>query len=118
MIFDAGVFLALDNPSKRGVVLALLQKLQSEGIEPATNEAVLAQTWRQPAKQVALNMLLKAVDIYPFGEPKVIGMRCAKTGTNDVVDASLAVLADQLGTCILTTDPRDMAKLEARYQKL
>jgi hypothetical protein len=39
----------------------------------------------------------------------VIGVRCRVSGTGDVVDAGLAVLADQLQMAVLTTDPDDMA---------
>ncbi len=48
VIFDAGVFIALDNPSKRGVVHALMRKMIADGVLPSTNEAVLAQAWRNP----------------------------------------------------------------------
>lgn len=118
MILDAGVFLALDNPSKRGVIVALVEKMQAEGIQPSTNEGVLAQSWRQPETQVAMTRLLRAVTTYPFGDPKAIGLRCALSGTSDVVDASLAVLAEQLNQTILTTDPDDMERLGARHVKL
>lgn len=118
MILDAGVFIALENPSKRRVVLALLQLMKEAGVEPATNDAALAQAWCHPARQVPMALLVRAVTVHPFGDPKTIGMRCAKHGTNDVVDASLAVLADQLRLTVLTTDPDDMAKLEVDYQRL
>lgn len=36
--------------------------------------------------------------------------------TSDVVDAHLAVIAQQLGTFILTGDPDDMMALSARYE--
>ena len=48
----------------------------------------------------------------------MIGVRCAKSGTGDVVDAGLAVLADQLGETIVTTDPQDMETLGARFTAL
>jgi hypothetical protein len=118
VILDAGVFISLDNPSKRRVVLALIQRMQAEGIEPATNEAALAQAWRDPARQVPMAMLVKATTVHPFGDPKVIGLRCRASGTGDVVDASLAVLADQLDMAVLTTDPDDMTKLGVRHQTL
>ena len=38
--------------------------------------------------------------------------------TSDLVDASLAVLADQLDLTILTTDPTDMKQLGAQYAVL
>ncbi len=118
MILDSGVFIALDNPSQRRVVLALLQRLQAAGVDPATNDAVLAQAWRDPSRQVPMAMLVRAVTIHPFGDPRVIGARCAASGTSDVVDASLAVLADQLDQAILTTDPTDMARLGVRHRTL
>lgn len=118
MIFDAGVFIALDRPSQRGIVVALVEKMLAEGITPATNEPVLAQAWRNPATQVPISRLVAAMDVYPFGDPKTVGLRCATSGTGDVVDASLAVLSDQLETPILTTDPDDMSKLNARHVAL
>ena len=113
MIFDAGVFIALDNPSKRGVVLALVERMQAEGVEPVTSEAVLAQAWRDPARQVPMAMLVRAASVYPFGDPRVIGQRCAAAGSSDVVDASVAVLSEQLRLPIVTSDPGDMAALGA-----
>ncbi len=118
MIFDAGVFIALDNPSQRRIVLALVETMRAEGVQPATNEAALAQAWRDPAKQVPMAMLVRATTVYPFGDPRVIGRRCAVAGTSDVIDASLAVLADQLGMTIVTTDPTDMADLDVAFRKL
>lgn len=87
----------------------------AEGVTPSTNELVLAQAWRNPATQVPLARLAATMDVYPFGDPKTVGLRCARSGTSDVVDASLAVLADQLATTILTTDPGDISKLEAPH---
>ena len=45
-----------------------------------------------------------------------IGRRLADTGTSDVVDAHLAVVAEGLGTFILTGDPDDMSRLKARFE--
>lgn len=118
MIFDAGVFIALENPSQRRIILALVRKMQEEGVLPTTNEAALAQAWREPSKQVPMAMLVKSTKVYPFGDPRVIGQRCADSGTSDVVDASLAVLADQLGMKILTTDVDDMHRLGADIAEL
>ena len=118
MILDADAFIALENPSKRRVVLELVRRMQAEGVVPATNDAALAQAWREPARQVPLAMLVRAVDVYPFGDARIIGQRCARTGTNDVVDASLAVLADQLGVKVLTTDASDMQRLGADTAEL
>ncbi len=118
MIFDAGVFIALENPSQRRIVLALVERMRAEGIDPATNDAALAQAWRDPAKQAPMAMLVKATTVYPFGDPRVIGRRCALANGSDVVDASLAVLADQLDMTIVTTDPTDIARLDVSFREL
>ena len=116
VIFDAGVFIALEDPARRRVIVALVELMRSEGVAPVTNDAVLAQVWREPARQVPLTRLLKTMTVYPFGDPRAIGVRCARAGTSDVVDASLAVLADQLGMSVLTSDPDDFVRLNAPYQ--
>ena len=118
MIFDAGVFIALEKPSTRGVVLALVEQHLEASTLPITTNAVLAQAWREPDRQVALGRLSRTLEVYGFGDPKVVGARCGTAGTSDVVDAGLAVLADQLGETIVTTDPKDMAKLGAKHLAL
>lgn len=118
MIFDAGVFIALDNPAKRRVILELVREMCEGGVVPKTNEAALAQAWRDPSRQVPMAMVVRATTVFPFGDPQAVGRRCAESGTSDVVDASLAVLADQLGEEILTTDATDMRKLGVKVVKL
>lgn len=118
MIFDAGVFIALDNPSKRRVILEVVREMYEGGVVPKTNEAALAQAWRDPSRQVPMAMVVRATTVFPFGDPQTVGRRCAESGTSDVVDASLAVLADQLGEEILTTDATDMRKLGVKVVKL
>ncbi|WP_420435746.1 hypothetical protein [Candidatus Poriferisocius sp.] len=118
MIFDAGVFIALENPSQRRVILALVRKMQAEGVLPTTNEAALAQAWREPSRQVPMAMLVKSTNVHPFGDPQTIGQLCAASGTSDVVDASLAVLANQLGMKVLTTDASDMRQLGVEAAEL
>lgn len=115
MIFDAGVFIALERKSTRRVVVALVEELLNEQQPIRTTDAVLAQAWRNPARQAAMARVVKGVDAYPFGNPQTIGARCGKTETADVIDADLAIWADVLDDTILTTDSTDMAKLGARY---
>jgi hypothetical protein len=118
VIFDAGVFIALDNPSKRQVILDLVRQMHEEGAVPRTNEAALAQAWRDPSRQVPMAMVVRATIVHPFGDPRAIGRRCAESDTSDVVDASLAVLADQLGEKVLTTDASDLRRLGVEVVEL
>jgi len=46
-----------------------------------------------------------------------VGRQLAASGTADVVDAHLVVVAEELGTCILTSDPHDMSALDARFER-
>ena len=65
-----------------------------------------------------MTMVVRATTVFPFGDPQTVGRRCAESGTSDVVDASLAVLADQLGEKILTTDASDMRRLGVEVAEL
>jgi len=80
-----------------------LEQLLAEGTTPNTTEAVLAQAWRKPAEQVAMTRTVNTVTVYPFGDAKVIGARCASTNTSDVVDADLAIWSEVLDDTIVTT---------------
>ena len=118
MILDTGVFIALENPAQRGIIVALLEKLLAVEQTPQTTAPVLAQAWRDPARQVAMTRLVKATTVHPFGDPRVVGLLCGRTDTTDVVDADLAVLAHRLRLPILTTDPVDMTRLGADHVAL
>ena len=118
MILDSGVFVALDNPSQARVLMRLISRMADDDEPLSTTEAVLAQSWRNPKRQVLMKRLVAITTVHPFGDPQTIGVRCATSGTSDVVDAGLAVLADQLGDVVLTTDPDDMAQLGAVHLEL
>lgn len=118
MIFDTGVFIGLDNPAKREVIVALVERLHQQSSSIYTTEAVLAQAWRDPPRQVAMARLAKTARVLNFADSKTIGMRCAQTGTSDVVDADLAIWSDVLDETILTTDPTDMQRLGAKHVAL
>ena len=60
--------------------------------------------------------VLRHFEIHPLDESISVGRRLATSGTSDVVDAHLAVVAERLGTFILTTDPGDMSRLNARFE--
>ena len=118
MILDAGVFIALDNPSRARVVNGFLDAMRADGEELITNDVVLAQAWRNPAKQVRLTRLVAVTTVYPFGDAQTVGQKCRQSRTSDVVDASLAVLADQLSDTVLTSDPADMGRLGVKHLDL
>ncbi len=118
IVLDAGAFIALERARPREVVIELVRKIRDAGGVAVTNDAALAQAWRDPSRQVEMARLVRTLDVYGFGDPRAIGQLCATAGTSDVVDASLAVLAAHLGCSILTTDPDDLAALGADVVRL
>ncbi len=116
MILDAGVFhLAERNPRR---LAALLQELPAA--EFVTNEAAMAQVWRDPAKQVPVTRLLAGLDVEVTGltEGRAIGILLGQATSTDVVAASLAVLARSRSQPVLTSDPHDLANLGAAVVSL
>lgn len=115
MIIDAGPFI-VDGNRINSRLWALIKRAaeREEGVH--TTHPVLAQVWRDPARQANLARALRFFEVHPLDESVTVGRRLATTGTSDVVDAHLVVVAERLGTFIVTTDPGDMSKLEARFE--
>ena len=116
MIIDAGPFI-VDGENVNSRLWALIKRAAERDADLHTTHPVLAQVWRTPAGQVNLTRALRHFEVHSLDESRAVGERLATSGTSDVVDAHLAVVAEGLGTFILTTDPRDMTQLEARHER-
>ena len=112
MIIDAGPFI-VDGENLNSRLWAIIRRATERGDELHTTHPVLAQVWREPARQANLARAVRHFDVHPLDESVTVGRRLAKSRTSDVVDAHLAVVAESLGTFILTGDPDDMSKLNA-----
>jgi len=115
VIIDAGPFI-VDGENLNSRLWALIKRATERGDELHTTHPVLAQVWREPARQANLRRAVRHFDIHPLDESVTIGRKLAGTRTSDVVDAHLAVVAESLGTFIVTGDPDDMSKLNARFE--
>ncbi|MDB4953709.1 MAG: hypothetical protein JWO36_1278 [Myxococcales bacterium] len=111
-ILDAGAFVAIDKRDRR--VGALLRVLQQRRIPLWTSASVVAQVWRNGARQVEVARLLPGVGVRPLGtdEAKRAGELQGVTRTADVVDAHLTLLV-AAGDRVLTSDPIDLGRLLA-----
>lgn len=116
MIIDAGP-LIIDGETVNSRLWALIKRSAERGEELHTTHPVLAQVWREPARQANLARALRYFDVHALDESVAVGRRLAATKTSDVVDAHLAVVAESLGTFILTSDSGDMSKLNARFER-
>lgn len=110
VVLDAGALLAVDRRDRR--VGALLRAAQRAGLPLRTSAAAVAQVWRDGARQANLARLLAAVDARPLdvATGRRIGALLARSGTRDVVDGHLALVAVPGGS-VLTSDPDDLRHL-------
>ena len=115
MIIDAGPFI-VDGENLNSRLWAIIKRATERGDELHTTHPVMAQVWREPARQANLARAIRHFDIHPLDQSVTVGRRLAESKTSDVVDAHLAVVAESLGTFILTGDPDDMLRLNARFE--
>ena len=110
IVLDAGGLIAIDNKDRR--VGALLEIAHRERIPVRTSAAVVAQAWRDGARQANLARTLAGMNIVSvdtaFG--RRIGELLAQTGTADVVDGHVALLTDP-GDIVITSDKSDIERL-------
>lgn len=112
LILDAGALIGIDRNNSR--VAGLIELGRRAGAELLTSTPVVAQAWRDGARQARLARSLPMIDVHTvdLNTAKRAGELLADSGTSDVVDALLSLLAmpaDQ----ILTSDPGDLGDLLA-----
>lgn len=110
LILDTGALIGIDRNDRR--VAALIELGRRAGAELRSTAPVLAQAWRNGARQAQLARTLPMIDIRPVGidEAKAAGELLASAGTIDVVDAFIAQLVLP-GDQLLTSDPGDLKDL-------
>ncbi len=110
IVLDAGGLIAIDNNDRR--IGALLRIAHRDRIPVRTSAAVVAQAWRDGARQANLARTLAGIDIVPVDT--VVGRRIGelleRTGTADVVDGHVALLTDP-GDIVITSDRSDIERL-------
>ena len=113
---DTGALLAVERQSV--AVLQLLTQARAYDLDIRVPAAALAQAWRDPPRQARLSRLLKLpeVRVIPLDAvtARATGILCAATGTSDVADASVAVCAFVHGDKVITSNPKDLARLVGR----
>ena len=110
LILDAGALIAVDRADRK--VIRLLE-LAGDVHVPA---GALAQAWRNPARQARLARLVAAAGttLHPLdgATARAAGQLCAATGTSDVIDASVVVVARQVDGVAVTSDADDLRRLD------
>jgi hypothetical protein len=110
---DAGALIAFERNDRR-VVGLLAQALERE-LPIAVPAGVVAQVWRDGARQARLARLLAAreVEVEPLDDARAraAGQLCGVTGTRDVVDASVVLCARARGHVVLSSDAEELRRL-------
>lgn len=114
-VLDAGALVAIERGDAR--IHALLKQALIAGRPPATHGGVVGQVWRGGRRQAALARALAGILVVPLDDElgRRGGTLLAATRTSDIVDAALVLLARD-GDTILTSDPKDIARLAAAAQ--
>ena len=78
-----------------------------------TTHPVVAQVWREGARQARLARFLGSVLVVAFDDGPEVGNLLMRAGTSDVVDAHLVTVAVRRSEPILTGDVDDLETLVA-----
>lgn len=110
LVLDAGAVIAYERGSR--TVQAFLERAYRRSDDVRTTTAVVAQTWHGDPRQARLAMLLGGVlerDL-TGDQARLVGRLLRRSGTTDVVDATLVDIAND-GDEVLTSDPGDILAL-------
>ena len=110
LVLDAGALLAWDRRDR--AVAARLEAARRRGLDLRTTAIVLAQVWRDGARQANLARLLKGTEVVAVDEQlgREAGALLARSGTDDPIDATVVIVAAP-GDRVLTSDPGDIRLL-------
>jgi predicted nucleic acid-binding protein len=105
--YDAGALIAAERGSRS--MWELHRRALDDGLRPTLSTAVLGQVWRG-GPQPLLSRLVKGCRVVPVTESqaRAAGTALARSGTDDLVDAVVAITALARGGVLVTSDPDDM----------
>ena len=95
LVLDAGALIALDR-NDRGA-WAMLRVAADDASTVQVPAGVIAQAWRDGRRQALLARALSHCDEVPLDGvvARAAGLLCGRSGTTDVIDASVALAADR-----------------------
>jgi hypothetical protein len=111
IVFDTGALLALERDDR--AMWTRLREAVKADIPVIVPVGAVAQAWRGGPRQARLARALADLDHASFDDVALAaGELCGKSGTADVVDASVALVAAQPGvTHLYTSDSEDLVLL-------
>lgn len=116
VVLDAGALIELERNDPEMWAVLKLAALRSVDVHvPST---ALAEVWRAMPTQALLHRALQHCVIAAFDPlAKSVGELCGHSGTQDICDAHVAIVAVSQGDVLYTSDPGDLRKLTAQQGK-
>jgi len=121
LTLETGALLALDHPAKAVAMQARLEAARQRGGTICIPAEAVARAWRSP-RQARLARLLKSPDIdiavMTLSAACSVGLMCADTDHDDVADVHVVLCARQRHHAIVTSDPRDIARIDPTVPRI
>ena len=111
-LYDTGVLIAAERGER--LMWAVHRRILDQGIHPTVPSTVLAQAWRG-GPQPQLSRLLAGCEVREFTErhARTVGRLLRESGSADIVDAGVVVIAQRSDEEVLTSDPEDLGPIAA-----
>lgn len=111
VVLDAGALIAVERGATH--VRAFTDGSRLMGAPLLIPATALAQVWRDPARQARLSRLVRLAEVVALDRvtARGVGWLLIRTGTRDVVDAHVALVAALRNGIVLTSDPEDLKRL-------
>ena len=118
VILDTGALIGFERNDRR--VVAIIARALEHHDSLIVPSGVVAQAWRDGSRQARLARLLGShlceVLVLDDRQARAAGQLCGLADTTDVIDASVAVAARDLGARVLTSDPDGLRRLDRRLE--
>ena len=114
VVLDAGALIAFEKGDSR--MRALIRAALDAGVRIAIPAGPLGQVWRGSARQAPLRALVKGpTTVVPVLDQilaEAAGVLCGRSGTSDVIDASIVLVARRERAVVVTSDVEDLRRLD------
>jgi PIN domain nuclease of toxin-antitoxin system len=115
VVLDAGALIAFERGDAR--MRALCREAAARGAKLVVPTGVVAQVFRNRARQVPLGALLSSsiTRVVPLDLTlaEAVGILCGRTRTSDIVDASVVLIAHRERAPVVTSDVGDLVRLDS-----
>lgn len=116
VVLDSGALIAFERADRH--VRATIRRATEAGRGILVPAGVVAEVWRDGTRQAQLARLLtnEAVSVPVLDEivARAAGALCGRSGTNDVVDATVVLAARAANAVVLTGDVADLRRIDPR----